>query len=76
MTIKALRLVDAIPVKDGALPQRKPTGRKEWAFPLTGPDGKEYLLPFKLLKEIVKKDIQLRKLRAVRYVAAPRNSPR
>jgi hypothetical protein len=71
VTIKALRLVDAIPVKDGALPvprrdKRKPARKKEWAFPMTGPDGKEYLLPFKLLKEIARKDIQLRKLRALK----------
>jgi hypothetical protein len=73
MTIKGLRLVDAVPIASPSLVAsstrryRRKSGRvKEWAIPLTGPDGKEYLLPFKLMKAIAAKDIKLRKLRALR----------
>ena len=72
--MKALRLIDAIPLVSPAsvaLSSRRPSPRKlvrkpEWAIALTGPDGKEYLLPFKLMKEIAAKEIKVRKLRALR----------
>jgi len=69
--MKALRLTDAIPIASPSLVwegryRRKLSRGKEWAIALTGPDGKEYLLPFKLMKEIAAKDIRLRKLRALR----------
>jgi hypothetical protein len=71
MTIKGLRLVDAVPIAKPPLVwegrYRRKSGRgKEWAIALAGPDGKEYLLPFKLMKAIAAKDIKLRKLRALR----------
>ena len=74
MTIKALGLIDAIPLvspdsvalSSRRLYKRKIVRKPEWAIALTGPDGKEYLLPFKLMKEITAKDIRLRKLRAIK----------
>ena len=74
MTIKALGLVDAIPLVSPdtvtlaarRLNRRKLVRGKEWAIPLTGPDGNEYLLPFKLMKAIAAKDIRERKSRALR----------
>jgi len=74
MTIGGLRLIDAIPIASPgsvALSSRRLYKPKlvpmpEWAIALTGPDGKEYLLPFKLMKTIAAKDIRLRKLRALR----------
>jgi len=70
--VYGLKLIDAVPLvspdSDALFSRRlrKRAPQKQWAIALTGPDGKEYLLPFKLMKAIAAKDIRLRKLRALR----------
>jgi len=75
--LKGLRLIDAIPISRDLVASSK-RGLKEekqnnlktgngWAIALTGPDGEEYLLPFKLMQEITDTAIKLRRLREPRW---------